>query len=99
MPQGLIPDWLQAVITLIFIIAIVFLTLQQANEMRRIQQAAKARKVKTIVDCGGRREERAFSEGDYIGKRVECPGGEGEGVIHLIYAEQDAGEGKKGRLS
>ena len=98
MPQGLIPDWLQAIITIVFIAAIILLTLQQAGEMKKLQQAAKARKIVTVVDCGGKREARAFSEGDYVGKRVECPSGGGEGVIHYIYAEQEEREEKRGRL-
>lgn len=99
MPQGLIPDWLQAVITIVFIIVIVLLTLQQAGEMKKLQQAARARKVVAEIDCGDRKERRAFSEGDYIGKKVECPSGQGEGIVYLIYAEQEASEGRKGRLS
>ncbi len=96
MPQGLLPDWLQALLMLVFIAAIVLVTLQQASELRRLQErAARSKKIIVEVACGESREKRGFSEGDYVGKRVPCPSGEEEGVIVAIYSE--GGEEGKGR--
>jgi len=83
-------EWLQPLLLIVMLMAVIALTLRQATELRRMQeQAAKKTKTLTIIDCGGQgRVERSFKEGDYVGKRVgECK--EGEGLIVAIYTVEE----------
>ena len=83
-------EWLQPLLLIVMLMAIIALTLRQASELRRMQeQASRKTKTLTIINCGeSGRVERAFKEGDYVGKRVdECK--EGEGLIEAIYAVEE----------
>jgi len=92
-PQGLLPDWLQAVLMIVFLAAIIALTIQQASEMKKIRERASRRpRIVVEVECEGGVQRRGFAEGDYVGKPVDCPSGEGQGRITRIYAEEEKEE-------
>ncbi len=93
MVQGILPDWLQAIIMMALIASIIAFALQQAGELKKIQERAR-RKPKIIVevDCNGKVERKPYGEGDYVGKTIQCPSGEGSGVIVKIYAEEEERE-------
>jgi len=95
MPAGLFPDWMQSIMVLILLLVTIFLVVQQANEMKRLQEGPKRRgKIVTRIDCGGEKKERPFQEGDYVGKQVDC-GGEERGWIVAIYSLEEEQKGKK----
>jgi hypothetical protein len=83
-------DWLQPLLLIVMLMAVIALTLKQATELRRMQeQASRKTKTLTIIDCGDSgKVERSFKEGDYVGKRVgDCQ--EGEGLIIAIYTVEE----------
>ena len=90
MAQGILPDWLQAIIMMALIASIIAFALQQAGELKKIQERAR-RKPKIIVEvvCNGKKEMKPYGEGDYVGKTIPCPSGEGTGTIIKIYAEEE----------
>ncbi|MCE4612426.1 MAG: hypothetical protein F7C07_01145 [Desulfurococcales archaeon] len=90
-------EWLQPLLLIVMLMAIIALTLRQASELRRMQeQASKKTKTLTIINCGDSgRVERSFKEGDYVGKRVsECKNG--EGLIEAIYTIEEKPAPKQG---
>jgi hypothetical protein len=64
----------------------IYLLYKQAKEMEEMQKRLRQKpKLITVLSCKGRRVERMFKEGDYVGKKEPC--NEEEGRIIAIYAE------------
>ena len=95
MPSTIFPDWFQSVMILVFLLITIYLVIQQANEMKKIQERARKKsKIITVIDCGGEKQERPFREGDFVGATAGCREGV-EGRITTIYAIEEKEEGKR----
>ena len=88
---------LQAVAIIVASGLAIYLMVKQAREMEEMQKRLNT-SVKRVTVLGlpdGKRVERPYQEGDYVGKRVETE--QGEAYIIGIYAERDAGEKRRRR--
>ncbi|MCE4602970.1 MAG: hypothetical protein F7B18_07295 [Desulfurococcales archaeon] len=86
--------WIQPLLLMIALGTVIMLTLKQARELKKLQEASNSKeKIITLIDCNGEKKERDFKEGDYIGKRVEeCS--DGDGIIIGIYAVKEEAKDK-----
>ena len=84
MPETL-PAWIQSIAIILAVAATIYLIIRHARELEEIQRRLH-RQVKrtTIIECGGKRSERPYRQGDYVGATIQCQDGS-TGRITGIY--------------
>ena len=91
MPETL-PAWIQSIAVILAVAATIYLVIRQAKELEDIQRRLQRRVRRvTIVECGGKRSERPYRQGDYVGAAVECQDGS-TGRITGIYTVDEERE-------
>jgi len=91
-------SWLQFIMVLVGVGALVLLSLRQASSVRRMMEPLGEPKYYTVERCGDREFTRKFEPGDYVGKVTgECEGG--VKIVVAIYSEDiQQPKGKRGPL-
>ncbi len=86
---------LQAIAVILASGLAVYLMVKQAKEMEEMQKRlnTSVRRVTVLSLPDGKKIERPYRDGDYVGKKVETE--QGEAYIIGIYAERDSGEKKR----
>lgn len=57
----------QAILLLVILVVVIFLTIRQANELRKMTEMQKRPKFVTVEDCNGMVTTREFRQGDFVG--------------------------------
>jgi len=87
------PGWLQSLLILLSLGAIIYLTFKQARDVMKLSEEERE-VIYTEVECGNNTSRREYKEGDYVGKVTdECEGGR----IIGIYAVKPSQETRKPR--
>ena len=86
--EGSMPAWLQSLLILLSLGAVIYLTIKQARDVMKLAEETQER-IYTEIRCGSDVIKREFREGDYVGAATdECEGGR----IVGIYAVTPQGE-------
>lgn len=94
LPAGEGVEWVQSIIMLVLLAFLASMMIRQFAESRK---PPVERRVVTVEECGGRRAERPFSRGDYVGKKTgECDDGSPRLVV-AIYSRTAEAEAQEGR--
>lgn len=89
-------QWLQS---LLMILLLVFLAVAMLRQAAAERQPVEARKLVTVEDCGGRRVERDFTPGDYVGRILgDCDDGSPRRVIAIYSVKAEPGKRRQIRI-
>jgi len=96
-PNTTMPDWLQTLLLLLSLGAIIYLTFKQARDAMKLSEEEQEI-IYTEVKCGNSVSRREYREGDYVGKPVnDCEGGRIVG-IYMVKPAKGSRRGTTPRL-
>ncbi|MEB3816829.1 MAG: hypothetical protein LRS46_02655 [Desulfurococcales archaeon] len=96
MEGQVMPYWLQALLLIVSLAGIIYLTIKQAREVSRVMESQKPPRIITEVKCGDEIIKRDFQEGDYVGgPSAECEGGRVVGIYAVAESQQGEQKGRR----
>ena len=96
--DGSMPSWLQSLLILLSLGAVIYLTIKQARDVMKLTEETQE-KIYTEIRCGSDIIKRDFREGDYVGAITdECEGGRIVG-IYAVAPQEEGRSKKRGLLS